>query len=248
MATIVTVAAWLAEGLSGRDHGLPPSWAFWHARAMVLAWSVLLPVGMLVARFFKVTPRQAWPRVLDNPAWWRCHLSLQTAGVLLMTLGAAAAYGRGADATALARWHHGAGWTLVATGWVQVLAGLVRGSKGGPTAATLRGDHYDMTRRRIAFEVVHKTLGWAALPVVVATTAAGLVMLDAPRWMAVLIAGWWITVAAAFVALQRAGRCVDTYQALWGTDPRHPGNARRPIGWGIRRHPAPGHAPDAGPR
>ena len=243
MTVLADMSAWLATGLSGRGHATPPAWAYWHARAMVVAWSLLLPSGMLVARFLKVTPRQAWPRVLDNPLWWRCHLSLQTAGVALMSLGAALAYGRGADATAIARWHHGAGWGLVGVGWLQVVAGLLRGSKGGPTSIAPRGDHYDMTLRRVAFERLHKAAGWAALPVVVATTAAGLVMLDAPRWMALLIAAWWVVFAAAFAALQRAGLCVDTYQAIWGTDPRHPGQARRPIGWRVRRH---AHEPSRG--
>ncbi len=38
-----------------------------------------------------------------------------------------------------------------------------------------------------------------------------------------------------FVVLQRAGRCIDTYQAIWGLDPSLPGNRRRPIGLGIVR-------------
>ena len=40
------------------------------------------------------------------------------------------------------------------------------------------------------------------------------------------------------VRLQRAGRCIDTYQAIWGPDPCHPGNSRGVIGWGIRRYTA----------
>jgi hypothetical protein len=39
------------------------------------------------------------------------------------------------------------------------------------------------------------------------------------------------------VSLQRAGRCIDTYQAIWGLDPDLPGNRRRPIGFGIVRRP-----------
>ena len=35
--------------------------------------------------------------------------------------------------------------------------------------------------------------------------------------------------------LQRQGRCIDTYQAIWGPDPRHPGNRLKPVGWGVRR-------------
>ena len=58
---------WLLAPLSGAaTHSLAP-WAYWHARLMVLGWAVLLPVGVLVARFYKVTPQQDWPRELDNP-------------------------------------------------------------------------------------------------------------------------------------------------------------------------------------
>jgi hypothetical protein len=69
----------------------------------------------------------------------------------------------------------------------------------------------------------------------VAVVVAGLVLADAPRWMALLLGAWWLALVLAFAALQRAGRCVDTYQAIWGPDPKHPGNRLRPIGWGVRR-------------
>ncbi len=52
---------------------------------MVLSWSVFLPLGMLAARYFKVTPGQDWPRVLDNKLWWRTHLWCQSADVAAMT-------------------------------------------------------------------------------------------------------------------------------------------------------------------
>jgi hypothetical protein len=34
---------------------------------MVLAMGLLTPPLIIVARFFKVTPQQDWPRHLDNP-------------------------------------------------------------------------------------------------------------------------------------------------------------------------------------
>ncbi len=56
----------LSTTLSGStDHSIAP-WAYWHARCMVLAWGVLMPLGALIARFFKVTPSHAWPRELDG--------------------------------------------------------------------------------------------------------------------------------------------------------------------------------------
>ena len=63
----------------------------------------------------------------------------------------------------------------------------------------------------------------------------GLLIVDAPRWMALILGVWWLILMAAFTRLQAAGRCIDTYQAIWGPDPAHPGNHLRPIGWGVRR-------------
>ena len=58
---------------------------------------------------------------------------------------------------------------------------------------------------------------------------------DRPRWMLLTLTLWWLLLAAAFYALQKNGRCIDTYQAIWGPDPAHPGNRRPLPGWGVRR-------------
>jgi Eukaryotic cytochrome b561 len=226
---------WLLLPLSGSAQHHIDAWAYWHARCMVAGWGVLLPLGALVARFYKVTPRQDWPRELDNKAWWHGHRTLQWAGVALVTLGVALAWGQGAAATKVAQWHAWAGWAVSIAVWLQIAGGFARGSKGGPTAEQLRGDHYDMTPWRLAFERLHKGLGWAAVLASVAVIALGLVAADAPRWMVLVLALWWAALAATFVRLQRAGRCIDTYQAIWGPAPAHPGNQRPPTGWGVRR-------------
>jgi len=226
---------WFMAPLSGAsEHALAP-WAYWHARCMVLAWGVLLPMGALVARFFKITPSQPWPRVVDSRAWWNLHRTLQYGGIGLMSVGAVLAWDHAAGATALARWHAVAGWVLCGAGWAQLVGAWARGSKGGPTEPELRGDHYDMTRWRRTFERLHKGLGWAAVAASAGVIVSGLVVADAPRWMLVALAAWWLAFTAAFVVLQARGRCVDTYQAIWGPSPRHPGNALRPIGWGVHR-------------
>ncbi|WP_236698425.1 cytochrome b561 domain-containing protein [Xylophilus sp. Leaf220] len=230
---------WLLAPASGAAEHHIAAWASWHGRLMVLAWAVLLPVGVLVARYCKVTPRQDWPRELDNKAWWHAHRTLQYAGLAAMGAGLWLAWGRGGGATAVARWHAGLGLAVVALGALQALGGWLRGSKGGPTDAQgLRGDHYDMTRRRIAFEVLHKGLGYLALLLAAATVVLGLKVADAPRWMWAGVVLWWAVWIAAFCLLQRQGRCIDTYQAIWGPDDRHPGNRMAPVGWGVRRYDA----------
>lgn len=207
----------------------------WHARSMVAAWGVLLPLGALAARYFKVTRRQRWPQELDNPGWWHCHRWGQSFGVLLACGGLGLAWGNGGGASALALWHHWAGWSVMLLGLFQIGSGLVRGSKGGPTAPTMRGDHYDMTPWRCWFERLHKGLGWLALLMSVGVIGSGLVLADAPRWMPLVLVAWWVLLAALAVHWQRSGRCIDTYQAIWGPDPTHPGNRMAPIGWGIHR-------------
>lgn len=92
-----------------------------------------------------------------------------------------------------------------------------------------------MSRRRRIFEHVHKTLGYGALLLSALTLLAGLWVADAPRWMWLGLLAWWLVLVVVAVRLQRQGRCIDTYQAIWGPDPHHPGAGVRPIGWGIRR-------------
>ena len=239
VSLISSASDWLLTGLSGHPHVSPPAWAYWHARCMVVGWTILLPVGMLIARFLKVTPRQNWPSSLDNKFWWRCHIRLQAAGLALVLVGLALVYARSTAGSALANAHHVGGWLVIGIGALQLLSGLLRGSKGGPTAVTVRGDHYDMTLRRVIFEYLHKTLGWAAMAVAICVTVAGMVLVDAPRWMAVVIGCWWVAYALIFIWLQAKRRCIDTYQAIWGPDTRHPGNRRPPIGWGINRPSSP---------
>jgi Eukaryotic cytochrome b561 len=228
---------WLLSPWSGSPVAHLPPWAYWHARCMVLAWVVLMPLGVLVARFGKVLPGQDWPRVLDQRPWWHAHRGLQWAGVVAMVIGLGLVLvgGQGGQASLLAQAHAWAGWLVCALGVLQIASALARGSKGGPTDAQLRGDHYDMTAWRRGFERLHKGLGWLAVLLAVAVTLLGLRLVDGPRWMVLLLLVWWAGLATAFMLLQRAGRCIDTYQAIWGPDAAHPGNQRPPIGWGVRR-------------
>lgn len=224
--------AWLQQPMvDGRPHRIDMIQA-WHARAMVLAWAVMIPLGILAARFFKVTPRQAWPAALDNKWWWHAHLALQIGGVLLTAAAVALVWQVSGSDEALARLHRISAWATCALAALQVLGGVLRGSKGSPDEP---GDHYDMTGRRVVFEAAHKLAGYLALAVAAVAIATGLLHVNAPRWMPVLIGAWSLAWAGAFAWLQCRGWCIDTYQAIWGADPRHPGNRRPPVGPGIRQ-------------
>ncbi len=225
------------------EHQISATFA-WHGRLMVLSWTILLPIGILIARYFKVTPMQDWPNKLDNKLWWHSHLALQISGVLCMSIGVGLVWvstGRTAFGQSL---HASLGWLVVLSGWMQLVGGYLRGSKGGPLqadtgfdASSVRhGDHYDMTRRRVIFEWLHKLCGYGALLLSILVTGLGLKLAAAPLWMYMTIGLWWVAVLVVAYKLQRAGRCIDTYQAIWGPDTRHPGNSCHVIGWGISRY------------
>ncbi len=230
------ILEWLLASLDPtRAHTLDPAVA-WHGRLMVVAWAVLLPLGVIAARFFKVMPRQNWPVERDNKVWWYAHQGLQyTAGVLIVV--ALALIWRPLQPGS--PWHWFLGWLVVAACMLQFAGAWLRGSKGGPTDprpdGSLAGDHYDMTPRRRLFERLHKSAGYLALGLSIVTTASGLWLVNAPRWMPVALGIWWLLLIALWSILQTRGKAIDTYQAIWGPDPRHPGNGVPPTGWGVQR-------------
>lgn len=147
--------------------------------------------------------------------------------------------------------HAATGWIIVAATAVMLLGAVLRGTHGGPInpftgqrkpESEWPGDHFSMTSKRIFFEYTHKICGYSLIPLVITAILSGLYDSDAPRWMWLAAAIILLMSAAAFVVLQARGRCIDTYQAIWGTDPSLPGNKRRfAIGIGVRRH---AHDPD----
>ncbi|MEL6677268.1 MAG: cytochrome b561 domain-containing protein [Pseudomonadota bacterium] len=210
----------------------------WHARLMVLAWGVLVPTGVLAARFFKVLPGQDWPREVDNLVWWRTHLTCQYTSLALMVV-ALWLILSAPPLVSLPGPHAFIGWAVLCLAVMQYFGGWLRGTKGGPTEraadGSLHGDHYDMTPRRLWFEYVHKLSGYSALLLSVAAILTGLWQANGPVWMWLALTAWWSGLVTAFILLQRRGMAVDTYEAIWGPDTAHPGNNRPPIGLGVKR-------------
>lgn len=204
----------------------------WHARAMVLAWGVLVPLGIIAARYFKVLPGQDWPDQTDNKVWWVAHRGAQycALGLMVFGLGMILLAPMPALSTTPLVWvHRLLGWSALSFAGHQLLSGLLRGSKGGPTdpQGVLRGDHYDMTPRRILFERLHKSLGYVGLGVAVVAIVTGLWQANAPRALCILIVGWWTVLAVSIAFLSPKLKRVPTYKAIWGPDQEHPGNQNR---------------------
>jgi hypothetical protein len=217
---------WLFASIDpSRPHALTDAVA-WHGRLMWLSWAAMFPLGILIARFYKITRKQKWPEQVDSHVWWYTHLGLQHAGIVVML---AALWLILQTSERMGGNHATLGWSVIALCGVQFLGGWLRGSKGGPTEpaadGSLAGDHYDMTRRRRIFEAVHKSVGYAAVLLAAVTILNGLWLVNAPRWMCIVLAAWWLLLTVVAVVLQRRGFTIGSYQAIWGPDPKHPGNA-----------------------
>ena len=206
-----------------------PEWILLHAGLMLIAWVLVLPAGIVIARFFKVTARQGYPRVLDNRMWFKTHVVMQYAGVSCTTLGLGLAWfytGR----LNIGVPHAALGLGAVALGWLQIALGVRRGSKGGPTdPAGMRGDHYDMTPHRWAFEWLHRSGGYLALVLALAAAWSGLRLVNAPGWMSVALLLFPGVFAALFWWFSRQRwRVISSYAAIWG--PTQPKPRLRPSG------------------
>jgi hypothetical protein len=206
-----------------------------HAILMMVAWLLLLPAGALVARFRKVTPRQNWPQALDNLLWWRLHRVLQYTGVACALAGLMVAY----LAVGRLPWalvHVQIGMIVIILAALQIASTWFRGTKGGPTQAgadpanpaTWRGDHYDMTLRRRLFEGWHKVFGWWAILLAPVAVLLGLALLGWPRLLCGLAGVLALGEGALVTLLARGARRINTYQAIWGPEARHPGNRPGP--------------------
>lgn len=199
----------------------------WHGRFMMLAWGICVPLGIFIARYFKVTPRQDWPRELDNQFWWHSHLGFQIAATVAMVLGFAfiVADGIAAKPEVAHGWFGRAILTIVL---LQLLSGLLRGSKGGPTDprpdGSIYGDHYAMTPRRRVFEVFHKTVGYGLLLMSAGVILQGLWIVNAPRWMMIVPLAFWCALIFLAACLSKQKR-VSTYEAIWGPKCNLPGNS-----------------------
>jgi hypothetical protein len=167
---------WLATPISGAsEHAIAMALA-WHGRLMVLAMGLLTPPLIIVARFFKVTPRQDWPRQLDNPFWFITHRRWGHIVGAIVAAGMAFVLIERGLTSPLHNMHTAGGWLVVVLVLVQLIGAWLRGTHGGPVDPFSRkprppelwpGDHFSMTRRRIIFEHIHKSAGYLLLALTV---------------------------------------------------------------------------------
>ncbi|MDO4637306.1 MAG: hypothetical protein Q4B13_07145 [Lautropia sp.] len=256
MLEFSTLAAWLLSRLSiGLAWFREPLHAglqdhlnlfdVWHGVLMAFAGVILVPVGVMAARYWKIVPGQDWPRVLNHRGWQYVHLLSGGVACLCLVLGVMLAFLGMSLSHHLMHFHGWSGWGVMALLLLMVLNILLRGSVGGPGRHQARtlvhlhdipGDHYDMTRRRRFFERVHRWLGYGWLVALMATVVGGYWYVNVPRGLMAVTVIWWAGLVLLAVRWERQGRAVDGYQARWGPSMAHPGNRIPLLGGGLRRY------------
>jgi hypothetical protein len=230
-----TLLEWLLTPLSGSLQRQNPPYFLGHGLLTTLALGFLMPLGGVLARYFKVTKKQDWPREVDSTFWWQSHLVFSYLAVAALLIGVVILWPwfKGFDLRDLTLLspirlaHIAVGWTMVLLCIFIVLTGWLRGTKGGPTDKQIRGDHYDLSPRRLWFEATHKKASYAALVLSMIAIAGGLFAAGSPRWTLIVIATSWLFWVLLAFKLELSGRQIPTYQATWGLKPEHPGNRRR---------------------
>ncbi|MCP5085267.1 MAG: hypothetical protein GY952_00450 [Rhodobacteraceae bacterium] len=205
-----------------------------HAWLMFTCWFVMVPFGVMAIRYFKTKPKPyGLPRGVGkfDPLfiWWVMHIwTLYTAITLSLGGIVIALYVSGGFSGSLHAWFGG---LTVIFGAMQIIIAWQRGTHGGHNhlssnpddPSTWRGDHFDMTTRRLWFEAYHKPGGYFALFLAIGTVASGLMQFWMPV-IAVLLVLFLLGGFAFVVVFEGKGYRHDTYQAVFGNHPDHPGN------------------------
>lgn len=209
----------------------------YHAYLMTAVWFILVPLAVLVLRFFKTKPtpngiQKGTSNFDPKLICWTVHVWVLYPAIAIALAGMVVALVvSGGFSGSL---HAVFGIATIFLGCMQVVSAWFRGTHGGERGvdsvpndpATWRGDHYDMTARRRWFESYHKTAGYFTLALALGAMASGLMQF----WMPVIgIALGLVLMAVLFLSvfLEGKGYRQDTYRSVYGNHPNHPYNKAR---------------------
>jgi len=134
-----------------------------HASLMLASWGFLLPLGAMIARFFKHRP---------NGSWFNIHRTCQIVGLIFAVIGWIIALRNFDVFTDIGynNYRHGiCGMATMVLGLLQPLNALIRphATKEGETRSTMR----------LVWEVIHKGSGYITLLLAAATIILGTTVL-----------------------------------------------------------------------
>ena len=138
-----------------------------HGVLMLLGWGILLPAGVLIARFLKWKGPNGRAPFRNKPLWLKLHIGMQILGLAFGIAGLALALVQFQPLGGSLGGHGLMGLLVSFLGVLQPINGFIRPKKGAI-----------LTPRRKKWEVIHKGLGWVALALAVPTLVTGMLTLD----------------------------------------------------------------------
>jgi hypothetical protein len=209
----------------------------YHAMLMTGVWFLLVPIGVIAARFFKPKPttygiEKGTGRLNAKLRWWTIHYVILYMAIGLALVGmATATLASGGFSGSM---HAFLGFGTILFGSLQIFSAWLRGSHGGKHGAdsdpddpsTWRGDHFDMTPRRRWFEAYHKSTGYFTIILALAAVASGLQQFWVPQ-IAIAVILLLAASLIAYVLMEGKGYRQDTYRSVYGNHPDNPYNKYR---------------------
>ncbi|XAR60857.1 hypothetical protein NMG60_11034383 [Bertholletia excelsa] len=116
-----------------------------HGVLNMLGWGILLPIGVIIARYFKQ----------HDPAWFYSHVSIQSLGFILGVAGVICGFVLEHKTSAAVKKHKGLGTFVLVLGSLQVMAFLARPDKASKYRTYWNWYHYTVGRLAIFFAAVN---------------------------------------------------------------------------------------------
>jgi len=161
-----------------------------HGAIMTMAWGVLIPTGIFLARFTKHVHPTTGPAAF----WFHRHWIVQCVGAALSLLGFALAVAMVPSGSHFTTPHHVLGLVVVLLGVIQPLNAKLRPHK--PPAGE------PVPLKRTAWEWLHRGLGYVAAVLTIPTLFLGLAAALAHPGIVGVMAAWVAVVCAAFIVAQ----------------------------------------------
>ncbi|WOL15598.1 cytochrome b561 and DOMON domain-containing protein [Canna indica] len=120
----------------------------WHGLLTILGWGVLMPVGVIMARYFKHL----------DPLWFYSHISIQGVGFALGLVGIIAGFNLDDNVPGAAA-HQAIGICILVCGVLQVMAFLIRPGKAAKVRRYWNWYHHYVGRGAIVLAVANVFLG-----------------------------------------------------------------------------------------
>ncbi|XP_047309536.1 cytochrome b561 and DOMON domain-containing protein At3g07570 [Impatiens glandulifera] len=154
-----------------------------HGILNMLGWGILLPIGVIVARFFK-----KW-----DPLWFYCHVFIQSLGFILGVTGVICGFILKNKLSVFVNRHKGIGITVLVLGCLQVMAFIARPEKGSKYRKYWNWYHYVVGRFVIILAAINVFYGiqlgkagneWrAAYAIILVAMFFATILLEIRMWM-----------------------------------------------------------------